>query len=190
MNSRRRRFCELYVQGMSAAQAAREAGYSPRTAKTQGQRLLTFADVKDYIAELQDQLSREAIADAEEVLTQVSSILRDPQQRPGPRLRAGEVLLKYTKGGGMDAPAAGGRHSLRDVEPNDEDDVTIILPWNTRDLRYCPGGYLDGDGGIVRFETPPPEMLFVLTQRQIRDMEARFQAGYEEKHKEGREADD
>lgn len=45
MDDKRQRFAEEYLVDHNATQAAIRAGYSPRTAKQQGSRLLTNADV-------------------------------------------------------------------------------------------------------------------------------------------------
>lgn len=49
LNEKRQRFVEEYLVDLNATQAAIRAGYSPRTAKQQGQRLLTFVDVQEAI---------------------------------------------------------------------------------------------------------------------------------------------
>ena len=58
MNSKRERFCEEYLVDSNAAAAARRAGYSVKTARSQGQRLLTFDDTKAEIARLQAEQRR------------------------------------------------------------------------------------------------------------------------------------
>lgn len=45
LNPKQQRFVDEYLIDLNATQAAIRAGYSPRTAKQQGQRLLTNADV-------------------------------------------------------------------------------------------------------------------------------------------------
>ena len=54
---KRQRFVEEYVVDGNATAAARRAGYSARTAKQQGSRLLTFVDVAMAVAELQQEVS-------------------------------------------------------------------------------------------------------------------------------------
>ena len=46
---RRQKFVSEYVETGNATQAARLAGYSPRTAYSQGSRLLTFVEVQKAI---------------------------------------------------------------------------------------------------------------------------------------------
>ncbi len=54
MNDRRRAFVDAYVLTGNAAEAARRAGYSERTARAQGHRLLTDADIRAAIDAAQD----------------------------------------------------------------------------------------------------------------------------------------
>src|SRR5665648_22089 len=51
--ARQRLFCQEYLLDLSATQAAIRAGYSPKTARSQGQRLLTKPDVRKAIDEAQ-----------------------------------------------------------------------------------------------------------------------------------------
>ena len=76
MTSRQRRFCDEYIISGNATQAAIKAGYSPKTAKSNGQRLLTFADVSKYINEQLEALHNEKTADAQEVLEYLTSVMR------------------------------------------------------------------------------------------------------------------
>jgi phage terminase small subunit len=49
-DEKRTRFVDEYLVDLNATQAAIRAGYSPKTAKQQGSRLLTYADVSAAIA--------------------------------------------------------------------------------------------------------------------------------------------
>lgn len=94
MNERQRRFCEFYAASGNAAQAAREAGYSERTARQQGERLLTNVDVQGFIRELQDQAAAGRIASMLQVKAFWSAVMNDPSEKTSDRLRAGELLAK------------------------------------------------------------------------------------------------
>ena len=61
MNEKQRRFAEHYAANPNATEAARVAGYSDRTARSQGQRLLTNDDIQEYIKELQEENAAERI---------------------------------------------------------------------------------------------------------------------------------
>ena len=75
-NARQRKFCDEYVISGNAAQAAIAAGYSEKTAKSIGQRLLTFVDLRAYIDERLEALHNEKTADAQEVLEYLTSVMR------------------------------------------------------------------------------------------------------------------
>ena len=93
MNSRERRFAELYASGQSATAAAKAAGYSEKTAYSQGSRLLKKTEVAALIQQLQEKMQREAIADGSEILQRLTTIVRghDPVYA---KIRAAELLLK------------------------------------------------------------------------------------------------
>lgn len=110
MNDRQRRFAEAFAACGNAAQAAREAGYSDRTARSQGQRLLTNVDILKYVRELQDQAAAGRIASMLQVRAYWSDVLNDPKGKTADRLRAGELLAK----------AAG---AFLHVRPSSDDDV-------------------------------------------------------------------
>ena len=62
-------FAKEYLADHNATQAAIRAGYSERTAKQQGSRLLTFADVQSEIAELETEQIKVDLVNREFVLT-------------------------------------------------------------------------------------------------------------------------
>lgn len=76
MTNKQKRFADEYLIDCNATQAAIRAGYSEKTAKQVGQRLLTYADVKSYIDEQLQQLHSKTIATVEEVMEYLSSVLR------------------------------------------------------------------------------------------------------------------
>lgn len=57
LSDRRQRFAEEYLLDLNAKQAAIRAGYSKKTAQSSGPRLLTFVEVKRYIALRQAQIA-------------------------------------------------------------------------------------------------------------------------------------
>lgn len=76
MNARQKRFCDEYLIDCNATQAAIRAGYSPKTAKQIGQRMLTNVDLKAYIDEQLEKIHNEKTADAQEVLEYLTSVMR------------------------------------------------------------------------------------------------------------------
>lgn len=72
LTEKQRRFVEEYLVDLNATQAAIRAGYSAKTAKQQGQRLLTNADVHAAVSEAQATRSRRTTIDADWVLTRLA----------------------------------------------------------------------------------------------------------------------
>lgn len=120
MTLRQKKFCDEYIICGNAAEAAIKAGYSPKTAKSIGQRLLTYVTVRSYIDQRLEEINSEKIADAEEVLRYLTSVMRGEHTEEIPilcgdgvqeltakevgakeRLKAAEMLGKVT---GLFAP--------------------------------------------------------------------------------------
>ena len=76
MTERQERFCQEYSKLGNATQSAINAGYSERSAKQVGQRLMTNDDVKQRIKELQGEIKNQNIADAREMQSILTSIIR------------------------------------------------------------------------------------------------------------------
>lgn len=94
MNQRQRAFCEAYLKSGNAAEAARQAGYSARTARSIGQRLLTYADIREYLAERNAEIMAENTATLEEIRSFWTATMRDQEAKPADRLKASELLSK------------------------------------------------------------------------------------------------
>lgn len=76
MTNKQKRFCEEYLIDCNATQAAIRAGYTKKSAYSTGQRMLNNSEVKAYIDEKLAQLSSIKIANAEEVMIYLTSVLR------------------------------------------------------------------------------------------------------------------
>ena len=76
----------------NAAEAARAAGYSAKTAKAIGSELLTKPDIKEAIQERERERTDAMIATREERQSFWTAILRDPETELRDRLRASELL--------------------------------------------------------------------------------------------------
>lgn len=76
LTPRQQRFCDEYLIDLNATQAAIRAGYSEKTAKQIGQRLLTNVDLKNHIKERMAAKEKELIADSDEVMRYLTSVLR------------------------------------------------------------------------------------------------------------------
>lgn len=92
LNAMRQAFVEAFCG--NATEAALKAGYSPKTAYSQGQRLLKNDEVKAAIAERGKSASSARIATREERQAFWTSVMRDPAEKTQDRLRAAELLGK------------------------------------------------------------------------------------------------
>lgn len=80
MNLRQRKFVDEYIISGNATQSAINAGYSEKTARQQGQRLLSNVDIAKVIAERTERLFDEKAMSVKEALALSASIARgDPQ---------------------------------------------------------------------------------------------------------------
>lgn len=80
VKEKQKRFCEEYLVDCNATQAAIRTGYSEKTARAIGQRLLTNVDIKKYIEQQLQKLKNEKTADAQEVLEYLTSVMRGEQK--------------------------------------------------------------------------------------------------------------
>jgi len=82
-NKRHEKFCHEYIKDMNATQAAIRTGYSEKTAKMQGSRLMTNDDIKARVKELRDSYFNENIMTAQQVeyeLTRIALGLSNEKQ--------------------------------------------------------------------------------------------------------------
>ena len=90
LNAMRQAFVEAFCG--NATEAALKAGYSPKTAYSQGQRLLKSVEVKAAIATRQAPNSAARIADRQERQSFWTHVMRDPDEDMRNRLKAAELL--------------------------------------------------------------------------------------------------
>ena len=76
LNEKQQRFADEYLIDLNATRAAIRAGYSEKTAYSQGERLLRHVEVKAYIKEKMDERKEDAIASADEVMRYLTSVIR------------------------------------------------------------------------------------------------------------------
>ena len=69
-------FVQEYMKTNNVRQSAIKAGYSPKTASVQGSRLLTNVKVSAYINAINERLESDKIADIEEVMQYLTSVMR------------------------------------------------------------------------------------------------------------------
>lgn len=73
-NTQRENFCQEYAKDNNATQSAIRAKYSEKTAKSLGQRLLTFADVKGRLEYLQAELAEDCGLEARMITEELMKI--------------------------------------------------------------------------------------------------------------------
>lgn len=76
LNARQKAFCEFYVACGNATEAAKKAGYKENTARIHASKLLTNANIKNYIQELMDKIEEKRMASAEEVIKFLTASMR------------------------------------------------------------------------------------------------------------------
>lgn len=76
MTPRQQKFCDEYLISGNATEAAIKAGYSRKTAKQTGSENLAKPDLRAYIDEQLAKIHSAKIADAEEVMKYLTSVMR------------------------------------------------------------------------------------------------------------------
>lgn len=94
LNKRQERFAAEYIKDLNATQAAIRAGYSKKTAKQQGSRLLTNVDVTAYCSLLIDEKLTSLDLDGQAVLRGIANIALHGKSETN-QLKAYELLGKY-----------------------------------------------------------------------------------------------
>lgn len=74
INEQHERFCQEYVIDLNATAAAIRAGYAKNSAKVQASRLLTKANIKERISQLQNNIAIKLEITAESVANELASI--------------------------------------------------------------------------------------------------------------------
>ncbi|MDG4978930.1 terminase small subunit [Lactococcus lactis] len=74
LTEKQKRFCDEYIKLGNAKEAAINAGYSKKTAKSMGAENLTKPDLKKYIDERMERIASERIMSAQEILERLSLI--------------------------------------------------------------------------------------------------------------------
>lgn len=119
LTPKQQRFVEEYLVDLNATQAAIRAGYSAKTAKQQGGRLLTNVDVSAALTEARSKLSEKASVDAAYVLRQAVKLHERCMQEVSPILdrkgqqvtdEAGNPLFEFNAAGAAKALELVGKH--------------------------------------------------------------------------------
>lgn len=76
MTDKQKRFAEEYLVDLNATRAAIRAGYSKKTAQRIGSENLSKPLIREYIEQKLGEMSKDAIASAEEVMEYLTSVMR------------------------------------------------------------------------------------------------------------------
>lgn len=76
LTAKQKRFCDEYLIDMNITQAAIRAGYSKKTAYAIGQENLKKPTLQNYIDKRMEEKEKELIADQNEVLKYLTSVIR------------------------------------------------------------------------------------------------------------------
>ena len=114
INTQHEAFAQFIFQGYNNTQAAKLAKYSPKTAKVQGSRLLTYVDIVDRISQLYNSMAKSTIGTAEERREILTEIYRNKREQSKAKTSAIEVHNK------MD----------RLYTPESKGDTTVNNTWN------------------------------------------------------------
>ena len=80
LTSKQQRFCDEYLIDLNATQAAIRAGYSKKTARQIATETLSKPYIKEYIDARMAEKEKKLIADQDEVLKYLTSVLRGESQ--------------------------------------------------------------------------------------------------------------
>jgi phage terminase small subunit len=108
LTDRQRKFCENLNRGMSATDAAKDAGYSPKWAGHDAAKILKNPQVAAYLDDLRTESRDESIADGTERRKLLTELMRGNTDAPfvtgiglvdgkpdhGSRIKAAELLAK------------------------------------------------------------------------------------------------
>ena len=122
LSPKQERFVAEYLVDLNAAQAAIRAGYSPKTAKEQGARLLTNVHIQKAVQERRQQHQANTGLTAERVLLEAMRL-------------AFFDIRKLTDAEGNPIP----------INQLDDDTAAAVAGLDIEDLELAPGGF-DGPG--------------------------------------------
>ena len=96
MTHRQELFIQEYIKTGNATNSAIKAGYSKRTARSIGQRLLTNVDIKKKINELSQKIACNNIMTAKERQEYLTKLINADDVKISDKLRAVDILNKMT----------------------------------------------------------------------------------------------
>lgn len=119
LSEKQKLFADLYIKSLNATQSAKDAGYSEKTAHSQGPRLLEHVGIKTYIQNHRKDQKNTLIADINERKELLTSILRAIEDGADmkDRLKAIELLGKM-EGDFLDPSANKNQESTINIKFN------------------------------------------------------------------------
>ena len=96
MTHRQELFIQEYIKTGNATHSAIAAGYSKRTARSIGQRLLTYVDIKEAIDRLSKNIAINNIMTAKECQEFLTSLILNNDVKVSDKLKAVDLLNKMT----------------------------------------------------------------------------------------------
>lgn len=112
LSPKKQAFADYYIETGNATEAAKKAGYSSRTAYSQGSRLLKDVEVSAYINERMEEQAKKRVASADEVIEFYTAVMRGEIKDQfgldaslSDRLKAGDSLMKRYAAGGSKSGA-------------------------------------------------------------------------------------
>jgi phage terminase small subunit len=101
LNERQKAFANYYIELGNATEAAKKAGYSPKTAYSIGNENLSKPEISEYIAERLKDKEAQRIASADEVMRFFSAVMRGEvkdqfglETSVDTRINAGKEIMK------------------------------------------------------------------------------------------------
>ncbi len=134
------KFADLYIKLGNATQAAKEAGYSEKTAYSIGNENLKKPEIKAYIAERLAQIEKESIASIDEVMKFYTKVMRGQEKDQfgldaslSDRMKAGGEIIKRLSAGNQDTSGADDDNLIGALEDTaeqifDDGDDSNMLP--------------------------------------------------------------
>ncbi len=120
------KFANEFIRCGNASEAARKAGYSEKTAYSQGSRLLRNAKVARYIRQRMEDEEAKLIASADEVVKFYTAVMRNEvkdqfglEASLDSRLEAAKELMKRHSAVEKDRPGDGGVQIVDDIPKGD-----------------------------------------------------------------------
>lgn len=107
MTEKQQKFADYYLESGNATDSAKKAGYSEKTAYSIGEENLKKPEISAYIASQLEEMAKQRVADATEVLEFYTSVMRGQVKDQfgldaslTDRLKAGDALMKRWAAGG------------------------------------------------------------------------------------------